>query len=133
MGRAARASVANYAPDLVQERLRVERIEAEPAGDLFARRLRAFAEQIAEHLAVAATPPPVGTDLPNEVVAELRRADPRPQVVGRVEAGVHVREVVVALVTDARRLGQQPLVDVAVAAVDRNRDQKSSSYRSFAS
>ena len=51
------ASVAERLPriggsaQLGDERSRVERVEAEPARDLLARRLRSFVEQLAEQLA----------------------------------------------------------------------------------
>src|SRR5882762_10957902 len=98
-------SIGELGADLVQERLRVERVEAEPARDLLACRLRALEKQIGEKLARLRVPPPVLAHLARQVLAQLRRTDPGAQVVGRVEACVHVREVVVLPVADARRVG----------------------------
>src|SRR3954454_13990480 len=92
--------------DLVQQRLRVQRVEAEASRDLLAGRLRALAEELRQELAGLAIPPPVRTDLVDEVRAQLRGADPRAEVVGGVEARVHVGEVVVLRVPDPRRLGE---------------------------
>src|SRR5205807_5768569 len=70
---------------LVDERLGVEGVVAESRRDLLARRARAFEEQGAQELAGLGAAPPVLADLVDEVRAELRRADPRTQVVRRVE------------------------------------------------
>ena len=51
--------------------------------------------------------------------AQLRGADPRAQVVGRVEARIHVGEVRVGAIPDTGRLGQQLFVDAGIAAVGR--------------
>ena len=56
-------------------------------------------------------------DLADEVLPQLRRADPGAQVVGRVEARVHVGEVVLGRVADAGRLGQPLGVAAGRAAV----------------
>src|SRR5207244_3492643 len=73
--------------------------------------------ELAEELARLRVPPPVLADLPDQVPAKLGGADPRTEVVGRVEPRVHVGEVVLAPVEDAGRLGQQALVHLRVAAV----------------
>ena len=78
--------------------------------DLFARRLRALAEQLAQQLAGLGPPPPVLADRLDQMPAELRGADPCAQIVGRVEAGVHVGEVAVAAVADPGRGGEELLV-----------------------
>src|SRR5439155_4702764 len=82
--------------DLLEQRLRVERVEADPGGDLLARRLGALAEQVSQELARLLVAPPVLADLVDQVAAQLSGADPRSQVVGAVEARVHVGEVRVA-------------------------------------
>src|SRR6478672_13077095 len=103
--------------DLVQQRLGVERVEPEPAGDLLARRLRPLTEELRQQLAGLRVAPPVLADLADQVRAQLRRPDPGAEVVRRVETGVHVGEVVVTPVADPRRFGQIALVEVGVAAV----------------
>src|SRR5947207_11893864 len=105
--------------DLAEERRRVERVVAEPDGDILARELRPLAKEIGEQLARLRVAPPVLADRVDQVAAELGRADPGAQVVGRVEAGVHVGEVAVAAVADAGRLGQKLLVTLRRAAVAR--------------
>ena len=62
-------------------------------GDLLARGLRALEEEVAQELAGRRVAPPVLADRLDQVAAELGRADPGAEVVGRVEAGVHVGEV----------------------------------------
>ena len=52
--------------------------------------------------------PPVLADLVDQVRAKLRVPDPGAEIVGRVEAGIHVGEVAVGRVANARR-GGQPL------------------------
>src|SRR5438874_661440 len=52
-----------------------------------------------------------------QVGAELSRADPRPEVVGRVEAGVHVREEAVGAIPHARRLAEALCIPAVRAAV----------------
>ena len=61
--------------------------------------------------------PPVLADLADQMLPELRRADPGAKVVGRVEAGVHVGEVVLGRIADPGRLGQQLRVAAGRAAV----------------
>ncbi len=63
MGPAAGQCTELRRADLVQQRPAVERIEPEPRGDLLARRLRPFAEQIAEQITGLLAAPPVRTDL----------------------------------------------------------------------
>src|ERR671910_1672006 len=92
--------------EFVQQRRRVERVEPEPRGDLLARRPRPLAPEPAQPLARLRPPPPILAHLACEVAAELRRADPRAQVVGRVEARVHIGEIVLIRVPDPGRLGQ---------------------------
>src|SRR4051812_32747720 len=126
MGRARSASVAKRLPartslraDLVKERRRVERLESDPPGDLLARRLRALAEERAEELAGSWAAPPLLADRCDQVAPQLGRADPGAEVVGRVEARIHVGDVGVAAVPDARRLGEELLVPLGGAAVVR--------------
>src|SRR6476469_4699768 len=83
------------------ERTRVERLEAEPAGDLLARRARAREEERTETVARLGVPPPVLAELAAQVRAELRRPDPRAQVVRRVEARIHVRQISVLAIAEA--------------------------------
>src|SRR4029079_4626335 len=116
-GTAAKFTAPGSDDDLGKERGRVERVEAEPRGDVLARRLRALAEELAQQLARLRASPPLLAGLADQVAAELRGADPRTQVVGRVEAGVHVAQVPVAAVADPRRLGQVLLVPSRRAAV----------------
>src|SRR5690348_5073089 len=96
----ARKSVRD---ELSHERRRVERLVAEAGGSLLAGRLRPLGEERAQHLAGLRTAPPVLADLVDQVRAQLRVANPRTQVVRRVEAGVHVCEVAVTRIADARR------------------------------
>src|SRR6266702_1510710 len=103
--------------DLGQERGGVERVVAEARRDLFARRFRALAEELAQQLARLGAPPPVFADRVDQVPAQLRGADPCAQVVRRVEAGVHVREITVAAVADPGCFGQELLVAARRAAV----------------
>src|SRR3989337_2786943 len=103
--------------ELVQQRARVEGLEAEPGRDLLARRPRPLAEEVAQPRTGFGAPPPVLPDLVDELAAELRRADPGSEVVRRVEARIHVREVVLARVADAGGLGQPLGVAVRSAAV----------------
>src|SRR6185436_9598347 len=63
---------------------------AQSAGDVLARGLRSLGEERAEDLAGLRAAPPVRSDLLHEMRAKLRVADPGAQVVGRVEAGIHV-------------------------------------------
>src|SRR5262245_35902844 len=86
--------------DLAEERRGVERVVAEAGGDLLARELRPLAEEIGEQLAGLRVAPPVLVDGVDQVPTQLRRANPRAQVIGRVEARVHVGEVAVAAVAD---------------------------------
>src|SRR5215210_8843330 len=72
-------------PELADERRRVERLEAEPRGDLLARGQRALPEQLPQEVAGLAAAPPVLADLAHQVRPELRRSDPRAEIVGRVE------------------------------------------------
>src|SRR4029079_8754155 len=92
---------------------------ADALGDLFALRARALAEQVAQELARLLGAPPVGAEWCDEVAAERSRPDPRTQVVGGVEARVHVREEVVRAVVDARRLAELLGAAVRRAAVRR--------------
>ena len=80
-------------------------------------RLGALAEERAQALARLRARPPLVADLTLQVRAQLGRADPGAEVVGRVEAGVHVREVAIRAVADARRAGQALLVAAGGAAV----------------
>ena len=117
-GRRRLAGAADgYAPSSCRSGSVSSGVEAEAPRDLLAGRLRALAEERAEQVAGLAAAPPVLADLGDEVRAQLGRADPGAQVVGRVEAGVHVREVRVRAVADAGRLGQRLLVAVGRAAV----------------
>src|SRR5919204_5044343 len=102
---------------LVDERLRVERRVAEPGRNLLAGGLRALEEEPAQELAGLGAPPPVLADLAHEVRAELRRADPGAQVVGRVEARVHVREEPVRAVAHPGRGAQELRIAVRRPAV----------------
>src|SRR5437764_1623886 len=86
--------------ELGAQRAGVERLEADPAGDLLARGLRALVEELAEVVAGLLARPPLVADLALEVRAQLRRADPGAQVVGRGEAGVHVGQGALAAVRD---------------------------------
>src|SRR5579862_4268083 len=74
-------------------------------------------EELGQELARSGSVPPVVTDSLDQVAPELRRADPRAKVVGRVEPGVHVAQVGVAPVADAGRLRQVLLVAVRRPAV----------------
>src|ERR687888_1703154 len=102
---------------LVDERLRVERRVAEPGRNLLAGGLRALEEEPAQELAGLGAPPPVLPDLAHEVRAELRRADPGAQVVGGVEARVHVGEEAVRAVAHPGRGAEQLRVAVGSPAV----------------
>src|SRR5688572_10092897 len=86
---------------LGDERPGVERIEADAPRHLFARRLRALAEERAQPVAGLGGAPPVLAHLTRQVLTKLSGADPRAKVVGRIEAGVHVCEVSVAAVADS--------------------------------
>src|SRR5688500_4872904 len=92
--------------ELVQQGTGVERLVAQPARDLLARRSRSLEEEAAQPLARLGSPPPVLTRIAEQRLAQLRRADPGAEVVGRVEARVHVREIVLAWIADAGRIGQ---------------------------
>ena len=76
-----------------------------------------FPEQLAQQVARRLVAPPVLADLTDQVLAHLGRADPRSQVVGRVEAGVHVGDEPVRAVDVAGGLGQPVGVAVRRAAV----------------
>src|SRR3972149_6519525 len=89
--------------ELVQQGRRVERVEADPGGDLLARRPRPLAEERAQDLARGRRAPPVLPNLAHETGAELRGANPGAQVVGGVEARVHVGKEVLGRVADAGR------------------------------
>src|SRR3954447_4989377 len=103
--------------DLVEQWSGVERVEADAVGDLLARGPRALAEELAEELAGRRAAPPVLADRLDQVAPELGRTDPGAEVVGRVEARVHVGEVGVAAVADAGRGGEELLVALGRAAV----------------
>src|SRR5207248_4462265 len=90
---------------------------AEPRGDFLTRGPRPLCEERAQAVAGLRVSPPVLADLTDEVIAQLRRADPRPQIVGRVEAPVHVGEVGVGAIANARCLGETLFVAVRRAAV----------------
>ena len=62
---------------LGDQRCRVERVEADPLGDLLRRRPRTLAEQVAEQRPGLRAPPPVCRHLAAQVRAELGGADPR--------------------------------------------------------
>src|SRR2546430_13746871 len=64
-------------------------------------------------------------ELPQQIRPELRRANPRAQVVRGVEARVHVRKVRVGPVGDAGRAGQLLRVAVRRAAVARSEEHTS--------
>ena len=87
-----------------------------PRRDLFARRPRPLAKSPRRRSPVAGRRHQSAPTC-RQVLAQLRRADPGAQVVGRVEARVHVREVVVARVADAGRLADLLRVAVGRAAV----------------
>ena len=74
--------------------------------DLLARRASALAEQLPQPLARLRAAPPVLAHLADEMLPQLRGADPGAEVVGRVEAGVHVGEVVLRRIADARGAGE---------------------------
>src|SRR5262249_33688288 len=112
-----RASELLRRADFVQQRLCVEWIEAEPAGNLLRRGLRPLEEERPQLLAGLGAPPPVLPDLIDELRPQLRRADPRTQVVGRVEPGVHVGDEAVASVAHAGRLAEVLRVPLGCAAV----------------
>src|SRR5918996_691631 len=86
---------------LVDERPHVERVEPDPARDVLARGAEALAEELSQQRARLGAPPPVVADRLPKVRAELRGPDPGPQVVGGVEARVHVRQVAVGPVHEA--------------------------------
>src|SRR5215469_7139296 len=92
------ASVLSGAGQLGDERRGVERVEAEPAGDVLGRGPRALGEQPTQDLAGLGAPPPVLADLAAKVHLELRRADPGARVVGGIEACVHVGQVAAGVV-----------------------------------
>src|SRR5688500_7045258 len=92
--------------ELVQQRFRVVRIEADAGGDLLARRPRSLAEEVAQALSCLGPAPPVLPRVADQELAQLCRADPGTEIVRRVETRVHVREVVLARVTDPGRIGQ---------------------------
>src|SRR5439155_24911327 len=85
----------------------VEWVKAEPPRDFLGRGPCALGEQPAQDLARPGVPPPVPAHLATEVRLELRRADPGSQVVGRVKAGVHVRQVSALVVAETGWLGEQ--------------------------
>ena len=96
--------------DLGQQRGRVERVEADPRGDLLARRLRALAEQrraAGRRSAGCATSPRRRCRSGGGAAGRSgsRRAGSRPS-----RSRVHVVQVRVAAVADARRLGEVLLV-----------------------
>src|SRR4029078_9693341 len=86
------------AAELAKQWRSVERLIPEPRGDLLTRRPRPLLAQRAQCVTGGGVAPPVFADLADEVVAELRGADPRPQVIGRVEAAVHVGKASVCAV-----------------------------------
>src|SRR5262249_51393237 len=102
---------------LVEERSSVVRVEAEPGGDLLARRLRPLEEESPQALAGLRAAPPVRADLLDEPGAQLRGPNPGAEVVGRVEAGVHVGDESVRAVTDAGGVRELLRVTVRRAAV----------------
>src|SRR5205823_24834 len=81
--------------------------------DLLARRPRALGEQLSQDVAGLRTAPPILADLRNKVRPQLRVTDPRPEVVGRVETGIHVGEMTVGVVTHAGRLGKEACIALA--------------------
>src|SRR4051794_16006607 len=89
--------------ELGDERLDIERLETDASGDLLARRAGSLVEQRAQAVAGLSVAPPVLADLAPQVLAELRRADPRAQVVGGVEARIHIDDEVVFAVAQAGR------------------------------
>src|SRR5918996_1105468 len=87
--------------ELLDARPHVERVEPDPARDVLARGAEALAEELSQQRARLGAPPPVVADRLPKVRAELRGPDPGPQVVGGVEARVHVRQVAVGPVHEA--------------------------------
>src|SRR5205807_10108025 len=82
-----------------------------------ARRPRAFAEEAAQELPRPRALPPVLADLTREPRAQLRRPDPRAEIVGRVEPRVHVRQVAALVVAHSGRRRQLLGVAAESAAV----------------
>ena len=88
-GAVSRAA-ANWS-ELVQQRRRVQRVGAEPLGDLLARGPRPSRKSSRRRSPVSGRRHDVLADFGEQVLPELGRPNPGAQVVGRVEARIHVR------------------------------------------
>src|SRR3979411_1272733 len=88
---------------LGDERSGVVRLEAETPRDLLAGGPRPLGEQVAQELSCFWAAPPILADLVDEIGTQLRVPDPGAQIVRRIEARIHVREVTVVRIANARR------------------------------